>query len=34
MQLTCRDCGAAIPAEDINIERGIAKCRACKANRR
>ncbi len=31
MHLTCRDCGATIPAEDINIERGIAKCRACNA---
>jgi hypothetical protein len=31
MHLTCRDCGAAIPAEDINIERGIAKCSACNA---
>jgi hypothetical protein len=31
MHLTCRDCGAVIPAEDINIDRAIAKCRACNA---
>jgi hypothetical protein len=31
MHLTCPDCGAAVPAEDVNIERGIGKCRACNA---
>jgi hypothetical protein len=31
MHLTCRDCGATIAAEDINIDRGLAKCRACNA---
>jgi hypothetical protein len=31
MQLTCPDCGAAIPAEDVNIDRGLGKCRACNA---
>jgi hypothetical protein len=31
MHLTCPDCGAAIPAEDVNIDRGIGKCRACNA---
>jgi len=31
MHLTCPDCGAAIPADDINIDQGIAKCRACNA---
>jgi hypothetical protein len=31
MHLSCRDCGAAIPAEDVNIDKGIAKCRACGA---
>jgi hypothetical protein len=31
-KLTCPDCGAVIPAEDINIDnidRALAKCRAC-----
>ena len=31
MQLTCPDCGAGIPAEDVNIDSGIGKCRACNA---
>ena len=31
MHLTCPDCSAVIPAEDINIAQGIAKCRACNA---
>jgi len=30
-KLTCPDCGAVIPAEDINIDRALAKCRACNA---
>jgi hypothetical protein len=30
-KITCPDCGVVIPAEDINIERAIAKCRACNA---
>jgi hypothetical protein len=29
MHLTCPDCGAVVPAADINIDQGIAKCRAC-----
>jgi len=29
MKLLCPDCGKPIPAEDTNIDTGIAKCRAC-----
>lgn len=31
MQLQCRVCGAEIPAEDINLDRALAKCRACNS---
>ncbi len=31
MQLSCKQCGADIRAEDINIERLIAKCAECHA---
>src|SRR5262245_10612501 len=31
MHLTCPDCGAAVPAQDINIDKGLAKCSACGA---
>jgi hypothetical protein len=31
MQLHCRSCGKPIPAQDVNIELGIAKCLACNA---
>src|SRR5689334_20823311 len=31
MHLTCPDCGAVVPAEDVNIDRGIGKCRKCNA---
>ena len=31
MQLKCKQCGRDIPAEDVNIERLIAKCSACHA---
>src|SRR5436309_664330 len=29
MHLSCPDCGADVPAEDINIDTGLARCRAC-----
>jgi predicted Zn finger-like uncharacterized protein len=29
MHLSCPDCGAAIPADDVNIDQGLARCRAC-----
>lgn len=29
MQLTCDSCGAAIPAEDMNLSTLMAKCRRC-----
>lgn len=31
MQLSCKSCGKAIPAQDVNIDKAIAKCRACHA---
>jgi hypothetical protein len=31
MQLNCKTCGKAIPAEDVNIDKAIAKCGACHA---
>ncbi len=31
MALHCRTCGELIPAEDVNIELAIAKCRSCNA---
>jgi len=31
MQLLCQSCGKPIPAQDVNIEMGIAKCSACNA---
>lgn len=31
MQLSCRTCGKAIPAQDVNIDKAIAKCLACNA---
>src|SRR5262245_5691303 len=31
MQLLCQSCGKPIPATDVNIELGIAKCAACNA---
>jgi hypothetical protein len=31
MQLFCQSCGRQIPAEDINIDRAIAKCGGCHA---
>jgi hypothetical protein len=31
MELNCRTCGSPIPAEDINIDLAIAKCRSCNA---
>lgn len=31
MRLACPSCGAAIPAEDVNVVRMVAKCRACHA---
>lgn len=29
MKLTCDDCGAAVPSENINIARAMAKCGRC-----
>ena len=29
MRLTCPSCGAAIAAEDMNLERAMARCRKC-----
>jgi hypothetical protein len=29
MQVHCTQCGVQIPADDLNIDTGIAKCRAC-----
>ncbi len=31
MQIHCRQCGAEIPAGNINLDRMVAKCRACNA---
>lgn len=31
MQLVCKQCGAAIPSENINISKLVAKCTACHA---
>ena len=31
MQLDCKNCGAPIPAEHINLDRAIAKCTQCNA---
>lgn len=30
-QVTCISCGAAIPAEDVNLDNMVAKCRQCNA---
>lgn len=31
MRVSCPSCGATVPAEDVNITRLVAKCRACQA---
>lgn len=31
MQIRCRSCGKDVPAEDVNLEMVLAKCRACNA---
>ena len=31
MKIACKSCGAAIPADDVNIDNMLAKCRACDA---
>lgn len=31
MQIHCRSCGGKIPAEDVNLDRALAKCRGCHA---
>ncbi|MBK8939554.1 MAG: hypothetical protein IPM79_18530 [Polyangiaceae bacterium] len=31
MRVTCPSCSAAVPAEDVNITRLVAKCRSCGA---
>src|SRR5690348_8392006 len=29
MQLHCPDCGRSIPANDVNVQTGLAKCSVC-----
>lgn len=31
MQIVCESCGAVVPAENLNLERMVAKCGACDA---
>ena len=31
MQISCKSCGKPIPADDINLDSGLAKCRGCHA---
>lgn len=31
MQITCRSCDEPVPAEDVNLDRALAKCRKCHA---
>ena len=31
VRVSCESCGAAVPAEDVNLERMVAKCRSCQA---
>jgi hypothetical protein len=31
LQLSCKSCGKPVPAEDVNIDKALAKCRACHA---
>ncbi|MCK5940786.1 MAG: hypothetical protein KAI24_02355 [Planctomycetes bacterium] len=31
MQVNCKSCGAQVPAEDLNLERMVAKCARCDA---
>ncbi len=31
MQIQCRSCDAVIPAEDVNLDKVLAKCRQCNA---
>lgn len=31
MQITCEPCGKTVPVEDVNLDRMVAKCRACNA---
>ena len=31
MHLTCKSCQTPIPADDVNLDTGLAKCRACNA---
>lgn len=31
MDITCKRCGAPIPADDVNLETMVAKCRSCNA---
>ena len=31
LQIRCKACGLAIPAEDVNLDTGLAKCRSCQA---
>ncbi|MET0398886.1 MAG: hypothetical protein ABW277_18990 [Longimicrobiaceae bacterium] len=31
MQLTCKSCRSPIAADDVNLDNGLAKCRACNA---
>ncbi len=31
MEIKCTSCGARIPADDVNLERMVAKCRGCNS---
>jgi hypothetical protein len=31
LQLTCKSCGKPVPAEDVNLDKALAKCRICHA---
>ena len=31
MQIRCRACGKSIPADDVHLDSGLAKCRGCHA---
>lgn len=31
LQLACKSCGKPVPAEDVNLDKALAKCRICHA---
>ena len=31
MKIACKSCGARVPADDVNIDNMLAKCRQCDA---